>query len=206
MLNRVIRTEPNGKRLRKENATLFTPLQSPQAKNGLFGKVRPMVTEPAGGLPAPPPEAVLLRLVRKASRVTLADAAKAAGISKAWLSSIENGHDMRGAAGVRPVRASDMIVAHLAAYLGISPARLEDEGERPDAAAVLREILASRERHQPPEPGRPRFADPEEDRIAARMWEIGRARYDDEGLREFIKSFITAGRTAPPQDRSRAAG
>lgn len=100
---------------------------------------------PGTGAPAPPPEAVLLRVVRKASGITLASAAKAAGISKAWLSSIENGYDSRGPeGGIRPVRASDDIVARLAAFLNISPERLEAEGRRPDAAAVLREMQRDR--------------------------------------------------------------
>lgn len=104
--------------------------------------------------PAPPPEAALLRLARKAAGITVADAAKAAGISKAWLSSIENGFDTRSETGVRPVRAKDDVVARLAAFLRISPERLETDGQRPDAAAVLREMFRNREYPQAPAPPR----------------------------------------------------
>jgi len=110
--------------------------------------------------PAPPPEAVLLRLARKAAGVTVQEAAGAAGISKAWLSSIENGFDTRGS-GIRPVRAKDSVIARLAAFLRISPQRMETEGERPDAAAVLREMLRGSEVTAPPRDAEgPRFSDP----------------------------------------------
>jgi transcriptional regulator with XRE-family HTH domain len=100
-----------------------------------------MATEPGPGLPAPPPDARLIRLVRKARGVTLTEAAKAANVSKAWMSSVESGFDKRGQkGGVRPVRLSDSDLAHLAAYLHIPPERLEAEGQRPDAARVLREM------------------------------------------------------------------
>src|ERR1700724_3412021 len=66
------------------------------------------------------------------------DVAKAAGISKARLSQIENGYERR-AAGYRPVRGRDDTIAHLADAVGVSPERLERAG-RPDAARVLREM------------------------------------------------------------------
>lgn len=118
-----------------------------------------MASPGESSLPHPPPEAVLLRLARKAAGVTVAQAAHTAGVSKAWLSAIENGYDNRGRDGVRPVRASDEIVARLAAFLDVGPERLETEGQRPDAAAVLREM----QRHtaqQPAPVAEPRFADP----------------------------------------------
>lgn len=106
--------------------------------------------------PGPPPEAVLLRLARKAARITVEEAARAAGISKAWLSSIENGYDTRAEDGIRPVRAKDEVVAALADFLRISPERLATEGQRPDAALVLAEMHRQREEarreDKPPEP------------------------------------------------------
>lgn len=95
--------------------------------------------------PQPPPEAVLLRRVRKAAGATVEETAKGAGISKAWLSSIEAGYDTRAASGVRPVRAKDEVIARVAAFLRISPERLEREGQRPDAARVLAEIQRRRD-------------------------------------------------------------
>jgi transcriptional regulator with XRE-family HTH domain len=176
-----------------------------------------VVTEPSDRLPDPPAEAALLRLVRKARDITVADAAKAVGISKAWLSSIENGHDTRGPEGVRPVRASDTIVAHLAAYLRISPERLETEGDRPDAALVLREILAIRRREAaPPRPDFLRFKDdPVRDALGAEVWEqnlddYGKPVYDDpvmlRGVVEYKLQNRMGGTGAAGEDRRRAAG
>lgn len=118
---------------------------SRQATAGLFG-YRSGMTDGTPPPPAPPPEAVLLRLVRKAQGVSLQQAARAAGISKAWLSSIETGHDSRAryGDGTRTVRASDEIIARLALLLQVSPERLETDGQRPDASAVLREMLRQR--------------------------------------------------------------
>lgn len=94
-------------------------------------------------LPVAPPEAVLLRRVRQASRISLDQAARAVDISKAWLSAIETGHDTRTRSGdgTRSVRGGDEIIAALAHYLHVSPERLETEGQRPEAAAVLGEML-----------------------------------------------------------------
>jgi transcriptional regulator with XRE-family HTH domain len=96
--------------------------------------------------PAPPPEAVLIRLVREAGNIKLPAAAKAAGVSVARWSQIENGYEMR-LGEARPVQGARSTIAHMAAAVGLTPGRLETEGARPDAAAVLREIL---QRPQPP--------------------------------------------------------
>jgi transcriptional regulator with XRE-family HTH domain len=92
--------------------------------------------------PAPPPEAVLIRLVREAGNIKLPAAAKAAGISVARWSQIENGYEMR-LGEARPVQGTRSTIAHMAAAIGLEPARLATEGARPDAAAVLAEILRS---------------------------------------------------------------
>jgi transcriptional regulator with XRE-family HTH domain len=92
--------------------------------------------------PQPPPEAVLIRRVREAGGLKLPTVAKGAGISVARWSQIENGYETRQGER-RPVQGSRGTVAHMAAELGISPGRLETEGQRPDAAAVLREIQRS---------------------------------------------------------------
>ena len=89
--------------------------------------------------PAPPPEAVLLTVARKAAGMKTPEVALAAGISKARLSQIENGYERR-AGRYTPVRGKDDTVAHVAAVVGVSPERLEEAG-RPDAAVILREIL-----------------------------------------------------------------
>jgi transcriptional regulator with XRE-family HTH domain len=97
--------------------------------------------------PSPPPEAVILRLARKAAGITSPSAASAVGISKARLSQIETGSERR--LGVyRPVSGKDSTIARLAAFLGVSPDRLDNAG-RGDAAAVLRELQQHPQPRQP---------------------------------------------------------
>ena len=89
--------------------------------------------------PEPPPEAVLIRIAREAASLSISEAAAdAAGIS------LSAGHRSRTAtkpaAEYRPIRGIDTYIAHMAHVVGISPERLEQY--RPDAALVLREIVA----------------------------------------------------------------
>lgn len=112
--------------------------------------------------PAPPPEARLIRLVREAAGIKTPDAARAARISKARWSQIENGYETRGG-DVRAVRATAGTLAHMAAAVGLAPDRLETEAGRTDAAEVLREI--QRATPEPPASEPPRYADPREQRI-----------------------------------------
>jgi transcriptional regulator with XRE-family HTH domain len=98
--------------------------------------------------PTPPPEAVLIRLVREAAGLKLPAVARLAGISKARWSQIETGYETR-AGSYRQVKGRAVTVAHMAHAIGLAPERLATEGNRPDAAAVLREIL---HHPQPPPP------------------------------------------------------
>lgn len=123
--------------------------------------------------PAPPPEAVLIRLVREASGISVADAAKAAGISKARWSQVESGSETR-LGRYRPVTGSRMLIAHMAAAVGADPERLAATGPRgAEAAQVLAEIVRQREagQHHLAEDGRPLYADPEDQRVADDAWE-----------------------------------
>ena len=90
-------------------------------------------------LPSPPPEAVLIRRVRTAAGMGIPEAARRAGVSVARWSQVENGRETRKGV-VRPVRAKPGTIAHMADAVGIDAGRLEAEGQRPDAAAVLREM------------------------------------------------------------------
>jgi len=99
--------------------------------------------------PEPPPEAVLLRLAREAARIKAPAAARAAGISTARWSQIENGYETR-LGGYKPVIARESTLAHMAHAAGVTPDRLTDVG-RPDAAAVLREIIYTQQQSAPPE-------------------------------------------------------
>lgn len=113
--------------------------------------------------PSPPPEAVIIRLAREAANVTIPQAARAAGISTARWSQVEAGRETRGGA-VRPVRGKARTIAHMAQAVGVPPARLREQGQRPDAAEILAEIQRS---PAPGEiPGRPQLT-PVPDALAA---------------------------------------
>jgi len=114
--------------------------------------------------PPPPPEAAAIRLARKAEGLSVAAAARAAGIriSTARWSQIENGYETRPG-GRRAVRGRDQTIAHMARVVDVSPERLEECG-RADAAAVLREIQR-RQRMKVTPPPAPDPLTPEERRI-----------------------------------------
>lgn len=94
--------------------------------------------------PAAPPDASLIRLVREAAGMSTQDVARKAGISAVRLTQVENGYETRNGQ-IRAVHAKPGTMAHIAHALEISPERLEQEGQRPDAAPILREILRSEE-------------------------------------------------------------
>jgi hypothetical protein len=98
--------------------------------------------------PAPPPEAVLIRIAREAARIKTPASSRAVGISTARWSQIEQGYETKPGGVYKPVRAPDGTLAHMASAVGVSPERLEQAG-RPDAADILREIL----RQDDPAPG-----------------------------------------------------
>lgn len=93
--------------------------------------------------PDPPPEAVLIRLVREAAQITVADAANAAGISKSRWSQIETGYESRDGE-YREVTGQRDTIAWMAWAVGLERDRLGEY--RPDAVLVLDEILR---RHGP---------------------------------------------------------
>jgi transcriptional regulator with XRE-family HTH domain len=86
------------------------------------------------------PESALIRLAREAAGISIPEAAAASGVSKARWSQIEAGYETRGDI-VRPVQAKAATLARMAHVAGLTPERLAGEGQRPDAADVLAEIL-----------------------------------------------------------------
>lgn len=105
--------------------------------------------------PPPPPAATLIRLVREAAGLKIPTVAKRAGISPARWSQIENGYEVRQER-VKAVNSRAVTLAHMAAAVALSPERLETEGERPDAAVILREIIRQeKESQQEPADDRP---------------------------------------------------
>jgi transcriptional regulator with XRE-family HTH domain len=96
---------------------------------------------------------VLIRLVREARGIKIPEAASRAGISKGRWSQVELGYESRDKQ-YKPVKGSAGVIAHMADQIGLPPERLETEGERPDAAEVLREIRswkADQDLHPPGE-------------------------------------------------------
>jgi transcriptional regulator with XRE-family HTH domain len=98
----------------------------------------------------PPPEARLIRAAREAAGLTAAKAAGKTGgvVSPVYWRDVERGTGGRRGERV-PVRGSARVIAHMALAVTLTPDRLETEGERPDAADVLREILRSRQPDAP---------------------------------------------------------
>jgi transcriptional regulator with XRE-family HTH domain len=147
MLNRLERTELNRKLICLVSENLFSGVRSRgvrarQQAIVKYSSVMPGDTERPGSMqkPEPPPEGPLIRLVRLAARLTSAEAAAAAGISKARWSQVENGYEKRDGT-YYPVSATDGLLARMAEAIGLSAARLAESG-RDDAAAILREMDA----------------------------------------------------------------
>jgi hypothetical protein len=98
-------------------------------------------------IPAPPPEAELIRLAREATGMNASAAARRmaeicppdAVISAAYWRDVERGQGGRRGKRVT-VRASDKALAWMAVVVSLTPERLEGAG-RDKAAEILREIL-----------------------------------------------------------------
>jgi transcriptional regulator with XRE-family HTH domain len=82
-----------------------------------------------------PPYGVLIEAVREKAGLSRREAARRAGISDAWWRYVAAGWQNG------PVTGTADTVAAMARAVGVPPERLEAEGERPDAARVLRGIL-----------------------------------------------------------------
>lgn len=96
--------------------------------------------------PARPPEAELLRRARTRMNLSIREAASRVSsampgnhrISEGRLRQIESGYQTVSA-GVRvPTSAPAKTLAYLARFYGITPESLQSEGQRPDAAEILR--------------------------------------------------------------------
>jgi transcriptional regulator with XRE-family HTH domain len=99
--------------------------------------------------PEPPPEGVLIESARKNAGISVREAARRAGISEGWWRQVVKGYQSLsgGAYGVvRGVPAET--VAKMAAAVQADPDELAAEGERPDAAALMR-VTAPRRRVLP---------------------------------------------------------
>src|SRR5580692_9792361 len=113
-----------------------------------------------------PPYGELIERARGDAGLSKREAARRAGISDAWWRYVTEGRQ-----GDTPVPGTAGTVAAMARAVGLSPERLEEEGQRKDAADALRKMLM-----QPPPPLRsvaagtakaPTPAEVERDRLLA---------------------------------------
>jgi hypothetical protein len=95
-------------------------------------------------LPSPTPEGQLIRRVRGLiiPKLSVRNAAARIGMSAEQWGYVERGYlPSRGSKPPQPFSPPAATLARMAYALEIAPKRLESEGQRPDAAEILREIL-----------------------------------------------------------------
>lgn len=108
----------------------------------------------------PPPYGALIEKAREDAGLSYREAARRADISDAWWRYVVTGRQ-----GGNPVRGSAEVVAAMARVVGVDPDRLAGEGERPDAADRLRDLLEDESGEQSaeapgPEEEHPLLAEP----------------------------------------------
>lgn len=99
-----------------------------------------------------PPYGELIEAAREAAGLSRREAARRAGISDAWWRYVTRGWQNG------PITGPADTVAVMARVVGLTPERLESEGERPDAAGKLREMIAREEADRAADP----YADEDE--------------------------------------------
>jgi transcriptional regulator with XRE-family HTH domain len=91
-----------------------------------------------------PPYGVLIEAAREDAGLSRREAARRAGISDSWWRYVAAGWQNG------PLAGTPDTVAAMARAVGVTPDDLENEGERPDAARVLRGMLLADAPPQPP--------------------------------------------------------
>ena len=94
--------------------------------------------------PEPPPEGVLIETARKATRLSVREAARHAGISEGWWRQVVKGYQSLSGGAHGIVRAPAGTVAEMARVVGLTPQQMETEGQRPDAAEAMRRDAEAR--------------------------------------------------------------
>ena len=108
--------------------------------------------------PRPTPEGQLIRRVRDLAipKLSIRAAAARIGMSAEQWGYIERGYfPSRGGNAPQPFSPPAATLAKMAHALRINPERLESEGQRPDAAEILREIVREEAPVTPPRPTPP---------------------------------------------------
>jgi hypothetical protein len=93
--------------------------------------------------PPPTPEGDLIRRARQWAipKLTIRAAAARIGMSPEQWGNVERGYRPSRTSADRQFSAPAATVAKMAKAVGVTPEQLEAEGKRPDAAAILREIV-----------------------------------------------------------------
>jgi len=99
--------------------------------------------------PEPPPEGKLIAAAADRMSLSIREAARRAGISYGRWRQIVTGYQNVSPGNIAAVRAPARTLAKMAAVTGITPEQMETEGQRPDAAGILREILSGMPDHGP---------------------------------------------------------
>jgi hypothetical protein len=139
--------------------------------------------------PRPTPEGQMIRRVRSLSipKLTIPAAAARIGLSAEQWGYVERGYyPARDGNPPRPFSPPAATLAKMAHALRITPERLETEGQRPDAAEILAEILRQQHEAEPsaadrdwrPEPGPDAYFSAEESATAEPHVAELRARYE----------------------------
>jgi hypothetical protein len=100
--------------------------------------------------PPQPPEGKLIADALEASGLSIREASRRANISYGRWRQITSGYQNVSPGSFASVRAPAGTLARMARVVGVTPERLASDGQRPDAAAVLSEILRSAAEPSPP--------------------------------------------------------
>lgn len=100
--------------------------------------------------PPQPPEGKLIADATAMRGLSIREASSRAGISYGRWRQITSGVQNVSPGSHAAVRAPAATIARMAHAVGITPERLGTEGQRPDAAEILREILRTEPSAQPP--------------------------------------------------------
>jgi hypothetical protein len=89
--------------------------------------------------PPPPPEGRLITEATARTGLSIREAARRAGLSYGRWRQIVQGYQNTSPGEYAKVRAPARTVARMAAVAGLTPDQMETAGQRPDAAAIMRE-------------------------------------------------------------------
>ena len=100
--------------------------------------------------PDPPPEGRLIAAAASRMNLSIREAARRAGLSYGRWRQVTQGYQNVSPGSFAPVHAPAKTVAKMAAVVGITPEQMETEGQRPDAAEIMRLATASEPRRDRP--------------------------------------------------------